>query len=244
MIKINMLQNYDLKGVTIIEGFPGVGLVGPMAISYIIDKLGMKYIGYIDSDGFPPIVSIHESKPMPPVRVYYSEKNKVVTIFAEFPIPIELVHELSNNIYDFIKEKQIERIISIGGIPGKNPEDETAYVIASNADLVKDAEKYGLNPVIEGVSTGVSALLLQRSSITNTQDTNILIPVDPNIIDPKYAELAIKSINKLLKLNIDTSELEKEAKDVEAKVRDLIKKGKETQDAHKRLTSEGPSMYG
>lgn len=244
MIKINMLQNYDLKGVTIIEGFPGVGLVGPMAISYIIDKLSMKYIGYVDSEGFPPIVSIHDSKPLPPVRIYYSEKNRIITIFAEFPIPIELVHELSENVYNFIKEKQIARIISIGGIPGKGQEDETAYVIASSADLVRDAEKEGLNPVIEGVSTGVSALLLQKSSTTNIQDTNILVPVDPNVIDPKYAELAIKSINKLLKLNIDTSELDREAKEVEARVRDLLKKGKETQDAHKKITNEGPSMYG
>ena len=244
MISIKVMQDADLKGSTLIEGFPGVGLVGPMAISYIIDKLGMKYIGYIESDDFPPIVSIHDSKPLPPVRLYFSEKSRLAAIFAEFAIPLNLIHELSDKIYEFITSNQIGSIVSIGGIPGKDQQDETVYVIASNSDLLKDAEKAGLNPVIEGVSTGVSALLIQKASIANIQDTNVLVPVDPSIIDPKYAEQAIKSINKLLKLNVDVNELDKEAKEVEAKVRDLMKKSRETHETYKKAVTSGePSMY-
>ena len=66
MINIKILKKKDLKGYTLIEGFPGLGLVGPMAISYIIDKLGMEYIGYLESDDFPPLISIHHKTPMPP----------------------------------------------------------------------------------------------------------------------------------------------------------------------------------
>jgi hypothetical protein len=44
-----------------------------MAISYMIDKLQMKYVGYLESESFPPLVSIHKSEPMPPIRVYCRE---------------------------------------------------------------------------------------------------------------------------------------------------------------------------
>ena len=44
MINIKIFKKKDLKNYTLIEGFPGLGLVGPMAISYIIEKLGMDYI--------------------------------------------------------------------------------------------------------------------------------------------------------------------------------------------------------
>ena len=75
-------------------------------------------------------------------------------------------------------------------------------------------------------------------------DTNILVAVEPSIIDPKYAELAINSINKLLKLNIDVTELEKEAKEVNERIQEMIKKNKETHDNYKDAVSHGaPSMY-
>ena len=245
MIDITLTQTVDLKGATLIEGFPGVGLVGPMAISYIIDKLGMKYIGFVESDDFPPIVSIHDSKPLPPVRVYYNDKNRLVAVFAEFAIPLGIVHELSDKLFGFVSENKITSIISIGGIPGKDAQGETVYAIASSPELMRDVEKAGLNPVIEGVSTGVSALLIQKAANSDVHDINVLVPVDPSVIDPKYAEQAIKSINKLLKLDVDVSELEKEAKDVEAKVRDLLKKSKETHENYKKTVSgdNGESMY-
>ena len=62
MLEIKLLKGASIKGYKLIEGFPGIGLVGPMTISYMIDKLKMEYCGYIDSDKFPPIISIHEGK--------------------------------------------------------------------------------------------------------------------------------------------------------------------------------------
>lgn len=215
-----------------------------MAISYIIDKLEMKYVGYIESDDFPPIISIHSGKPYPPVRIYYSEKKKIVATFSEFAIPITLVKELSDKLFDMVKEKQISQIISIGGMPAKTDDDKTIYAIASTQDALKQAQKEGMNAVVEGVSAGVSALLLFQACVSNIPDINILVPVNPSIIDPTYAELAINSINKLLKLNIDVTELEKEAKEVDAKIRDMLKKSKETHDNYKNAAGPGaPSMY-
>src|SRR5438445_6904398 len=102
MIEIKMIKQVNLKGCTFIEGLPGAGLVGPMAISYIIDKLSMEYVGYLESSEFPPLISIHKNEPMPPVRVYYSEKAKIVTMFAEFAMPIELIYQLTEAVYKFV----------------------------------------------------------------------------------------------------------------------------------------------
>ena len=243
-MEIKFVEDVDLKGATLIEGFPGLGLVGPMTVSYIIDKLGMKYIGYIESDDFPPIISIHGGKPYPPVRLYYSEKKAILATFSEFTIPIALVKELSGKMFAMVKTKQISRVISIGGMPAKPDDDKTVYAIGSTPDALKQAQKSGLNGVVEGVSAGTSALLLFQASAEKVFDINILVPVNPSIIDPEYAELAINSINKLLDLNIDITELEKEAKDVEEKIRDMLKKSKETHDNYRNAGGYGPaSMY-
>jgi uncharacterized protein len=246
MIEIKLIKEVDMKGATLIEGFPGIGLVGPMAVSYIIDKLDMDYVGYIESEEFPPLVSIHNSQPLPPVRVYYSNKKKIAAVFAEFSMPVSLASPLAEKIYAMFKSNEMKDIISIGGMPSKGvPDSSVVYAIASTKEGMKNAENEGIKPVIEGVSTGVSARLLLLSSFDSIPDTTILVPVDPSIIDPKCAEFAIDSINKILKLNIDVTELENEAKEVDAKIRELLKKSKETQDAHKTsLGSSGTqSMY-
>jgi len=244
MIEIKLFKQLDFKDYTLIEGFPGAGLVGPMTISYIIDKLQMQYIGYLQSETFPPLVSIHKGEAMPPIRVYCAEKEKLLTIFAEFAITIELVSEMSKTVYDFIRKNNITKIYSIGGIPAQGENDKTPFVISSDPAILKSAKDNGMKPVEEGVATGVSALLLMKASMDKLKDTNIMVPVQQNIIDPLYAEIAINGLNKLMNLNIDVAELDKEAKMVEAKIKTLVNKHKESLESHKKAIDDtGPSMY-
>ncbi len=246
MIEIKM-QKKNLDGYTFIEGFPGAGLVGPMAINYLVEKLGMENIGYLESDRFPPLISIHDDVPMHPVRIYISEKLKLVTIFAEFAIPIEMTFELSNAVYsDIIKKGGVDRVVSISGIPTQQEEvPKDVFGVASSKKLVKEViEKNGLKPIGDGMATGVNALILGMAMNDNMDDINILVPINPALIDPEYAVLAIKSMNSILGVDIDTAELDKEAKLVESKVKDIIKKTKETHETYKKsLDDTGPSMY-
>jgi uncharacterized protein len=243
MIKINLFEKVNLSGYTFLEGFPGAGLVGPMAISYIIEKLPMKYIGYLESDKFPPLIAIHGERPLPAVRVYMHDRTKVVTVLAEFAISIDLTYEMVECVYNFIKEHGISEIVSIGGIPSQQQDQDSqiVFAIASNDVLKKEAAKAGLRQVGEGVATGINAMLMLKTIMDGVPDISILVPVDPNILDPKYAELAIMSLNKLINLNVDIKELDREAKEVEAK----IKENKDIQEAHKKAVGDdsGPSMY-
>ena len=242
MIEVEIDKGQSFKGYTLIEGFPGIGLVGPMTISYIIDKLQMKNVGYLHSKDFPPLVSVHKGQAMHPIRVYCSDKDKIVTIFAEFAITLDLVSELSDVIYKFIQDNSIKKICSIGGMPAQG-EDKRPFAV-STSGAAKALQNAGFRPIMEGVATGVSALLLIKSADDGLEDISIMVPVEQNIIDPAYAEIAIEGLNKLLNLKIDVEELDKEAKAVEAKIKDLINKHKETNESYKKaIDSTGPSMY-
>ena len=244
MIEIKLFKKVDLSKYTFIEGFPGIGLVGPMAISYIIDKMSLEYVGYMESTDFPPLISVHDTRPMPPIRVYVSQKYKIVTIFAEFAVPLELVYDMTNAVYGFITDNKISGIFSISGIPvlsstGMN----SAMVVASRDNELKLALKVGLKPIKEGVATGITALLLKRSALDGFPDTSIMVPLDQNMANPKYAKVAIEALNSLLGLGIDTEELTKEAKEMEEKLKELMKRHAETHESYKKAIDEGPSMY-
>ncbi|MCL4371924.1 PAC2 family protein [Candidatus Marsarchaeota archaeon] len=257
MLEIKLLSNKSIDGYTIIEGFPGAGLVGTMAVSYMVEKLSMEYFGYFDSQAFPPLVSIHDGIPMHPVRLYVSHKYKLIAIFAEFAIPAEMSYMVASKIIEFVKANKISQIISIGGMPSQgkteeledgNPEAKSdpnsVYAIVSDPKFAADLKKNGITEIKEGVASGISALLIIAAAALKIDDINLLVPIDQNIVDPAYAEYAIKSVNKLLDLNIDITELDKEAKEVEAKIKALIKKNKESHEGYKKATEDaGPAMY-
>ncbi len=248
-MEIKMLKKVNLDGYAFIEGFPGIGLVGPMSISYMIDKLEMEYVGYLESSTFPPLISIHKGTPMPPVRVYCSAASKVITIFAEFSMPLDMVNEITETVYAFVKKNGIGTIYSIGGIPMGVPsapgsQKKSVFGICSKKSLESQVVKAGMTPIAEGVSTGVGAMLLLRSTLEGLDNINVMVSVQPGIVDPIYAETAITCLNKLMKLNIDIGDLDKEAKAVEAKISEIINKHKESHESYKNAASDlGPSMY-
>jgi uncharacterized protein len=243
MIEIKLFKNYDLKGYTLIDAFPGVGLVGPMAGSYIIEKLKMEYIGYIDSNEFPPIAAIHYGVPMFPSRVYKDDRYKLIIAISEFVIPAASVFELSRELLAFVRKNGLSKTISISGMPSQKPSG-VAYITSPDPSVIKKAMKLGLKTISEGVVAGVGAVLMTNSSQFNVESMNILVEVNPQIMDPKYAEIAILGLNKLIDIDVDLKDLEEESKIVEAKMRDMLKKVKETPEHYnKAAEATGPSMY-
>ena len=48
------IKKVVLKSPIIFAGFVGAGLVGPLSVGHMIDKLKMKEIGYLRSRHLPP----------------------------------------------------------------------------------------------------------------------------------------------------------------------------------------------
>ncbi len=245
MIQIRLLKEQNLKGYTLLEAFPGVGLVGAMTGSYIIEKLKMEVVGRIESDYFPPITAIHGAIPMFPARIYKSDELKMILFMAEFTIPPNLINQLSQETLSFARKYGISKIVSVGGLPSNKPTDKI-YVTSSDPGIAKTAVGRGIKPIEEGMIAGVSASLLNYSKDYNIPMLDILVEVNPAIMDPRYAELAITGLNRILNMNIDLEELHKEAKLVETKIRDMVKKLKEHQDQMNTTPPAPPtdqSMY-
>ncbi len=244
MIEIKTYEPPNVKGYTLIEGFPGAGLVGPMAASYLIEKLGMKKIGYIESDLFPPIAAVHDSEPMHTARLYSDAKNKLVVVLSEFTVPQSVIYQLSNELLSFVRKNGIVKIISIGGMPSQSPGDN-AYIISTDSEATRKAVQKGLKQVHEGVIAGVSALLITGAKEFGIPTTDLLVEINPLVMDPKYAQVAIEGLTKLTGISVDLGELEEEAKEVESKVRDIMKKAKDSREHYRKASEEssGPPSY-
>ncbi len=123
-----------VEGYTLIEGFPGMGLVGTIAVKYLSEKLGCKEVGYIESESFIPIIRVHNGLPVHPSRIYVSDRYKIVLLVSEQIVPQIFTDRLSNAIADWIQRKKIKRVISLSGIkalPAKEGK-QRVYGIASD----------------------------------------------------------------------------------------------------------------
>ena len=62
-IEFHITAKPKLRKPVLVEGFPGLGLVGTISASYLIEKLKMEPLGYITGDQFPPLAAVHNRRP-------------------------------------------------------------------------------------------------------------------------------------------------------------------------------------
>jgi uncharacterized protein len=235
----------NLDGYTLIEGFPGMGLVGTIAVKYLSEKLECKEAGYLESEYFVPIIRVHNGLPVHPSRIYVSDRHKVVLLVSEQIVPQVYTERLSNSIVDWIQKKKIKRIISLSGIRAlpEKAGKEIVYGIASDEGSKKMLNKYNVEVIKEGITSGITALMMLEFKDRALEAFSLLGNVQI-AADYKASAALIEKLNEMFSFNIDTAPLKKEAKETEKALLEHLKQLKQLSTSAKKL-EPGPQtpMY-
>ncbi|MFH0955346.1 MAG: PAC2 family protein [Candidatus Micrarchaeota archaeon] len=232
----------DLRGYTLIEGFPGMGLVGTIAAKYMVEKLEFELIGHIDSDFFIPLIQIHKGLPLHPSRIYANDDLKMVIFISEQVIPRQETYGMARASIDWYKEKGIGRVISLAGINTGNANDKKIYGIGSNPKTIKLLEENEIEVIQEGITTGITAIILLELDHENIDAFSIMGPVSIGT-DYKASAGLLEKLSKILKLEINTAPLLKEAKQTESELLNQMQKLRESSDTMQKTEDHGPAMY-
>ncbi len=208
------LKKLELKRPVFIVGFPSVGLVGSIATTYLSKLFDFSFVGTFKSSKLAPLAAIHDYEPLPPIRIMVSKKYNIVLITSESSIPLSLSQDMADLILKIFKEVNGSLLITLGGIT--LGEDENAvYFIPSTKKAKQLAISKRVGKVIkDGATTGVTALLLIYTSLKNIDAITLLAEANPDFGDPKASSNVLKALSKLLDVKIDTSLLDKEAKEL------------------------------
>ena len=103
------------KNATIIEGFPGFGLVGTISTEYLVHELKAEMIGYVHSEELPPMVAIHESSVVRPIGVYYAEKQNLVILHVMTNVK-GFEWDVGEIVLELAKEIDAAKIVCIEGV--------------------------------------------------------------------------------------------------------------------------------
>ena len=210
------------KSPTIIEGFPGFGLVGTIATEFLIKHLKAKPIGKIWSDDLLPLAAVHDAEIVEPLGIFYDKQHNLVILHALSAVR-GLEWELTNSLIQLCQDLKCKELISIEGI-GSQEESLRTFYYSMNPSTRKSLEKIGLQPLREGMVIGVTgALLIKRRDLASC----IFVESHVGIADSKAAAKIIEILDKYLGLKVDYKPLLKAAERFEATLRTLVEKSKE-----------------
>lgn len=226
------------KNPTIIDGFPGFGLVGTIASEFLLEHLQMEKIGRIWVDELPAMIAIHQSKVVEPIGIFYNKKYNLVIIHAVSAV-IGMEWKITEKIMDMAKEMKAKEIISLEGIgsavPNENPK---VYYYSTKEKQRKKIAGTGAEPLKEGIIMGTAGILLLKSQLPVT---TIFAETHSELPDSKAAAKVIETLDKYLGLKVDYKPLLKQAEKFEEKLKELLVKGKKmtTESEKKRLSYVG-----
>lgn len=222
-MEIKLNKKID-KDSIIIEGFPGIGLIGTITTEFLIEHLNAEFIGHFEYDDFPATAAIHKGELIHPMGVFYDKKNNLVILHTILnSIGLEWkISEAIIKLYDKIKAKQI---ISIEGVSSANPlKNINMYYFSSNKKHSEKLKKMKLKPLVESIIVGVTSALLLKAE--KQEITCIFAQTTSNLPDSKGAAKVIEVLDKFIDLNVDIKPLIKQAKLFETKLKSLLASAK------------------
>lgn len=225
MAEIIEKKEVNFEGGTAIEAFPGVGLVGHIAGSYLISALDMEMIGYISSNKLPPLSIVYEGTIIPPIRIYHHDST--ILFIADVPLEPDAVHEITQEIAQFMHRKKIGKSVSLAGI-GTGKQGEKVYVAATEKELLKDEP---LEVLKIGSIMGASGSLLLECQRLKVPGIGLLAETIGNVPDPRASAMLVREIARILDLTIDVSPLLEEAEAVEERYEQMLEEMQRKEEA-------------
>ncbi len=232
-IELVKLKEIKPRNPVLIQGVPGLGLVGKIAASYLIRKFDAEKIAVIYSDYLPlpdgsSGIRINEGDIQPPSYDIYlvegSEKDMLVLTSEVQPIAFGQ-YKIGELVLDYSQELGVSTVITMGGyVPGSS-DIKGVFACTNNDNFMKRLKEVGVQPLMGGYVTGAAGLLVGLADLRGIVSACLLGTTSGAFPDPKASKMVLEVLDKLYNLNIDLEELEKEAEAAEEIIKEEIKLG-------------------
>ncbi|RLF41487.1 MAG: proteasome assembly chaperone family protein [Thermoplasmata archaeon] len=211
----------------LIEGLPGIGNVGKLAVEHLIDSIGAKKFAELYCKDFPPQVFINPDGTIELVKneFYYwkakkKEQRDLILLTGDYQgLSSQGQYELVEKILDLAEQFGVKEIFTLGGYGLGHEVDKPSVLCATtDKDLVKTMKKYGAvfrkNEPGGGI-VGASGLLLGLGRLRDIKGVCFMGETPGYLVDPKSAKEVLKVLMRATNLEVDLTALEDKAKEIE-----------------------------
>ncbi|MFH0861504.1 MAG: proteasome assembly chaperone family protein [Candidatus Altiarchaeota archaeon] len=248
-VVVNILERPELKNSILIEGLPGIGLVGKLAGDHMKDELKAVKFAEIISCYLPPQVNIQDDGTIKLVNMelYYWRGNRdLIFLVGDFQgITPDSQYKLAEKTLELAQQFDVKRIFTLGGLgTGAITSNPRVFGAATTKELVSEVEKYGVIFKGGGAIFGASGLLLGLAMPLGIGAVCLMGETHGQIIDAKSAEAVLTVLSKILDVKVNMEEIEKKAKQTEEQLNQMsrmITSHKKAQERQQQLLNESPT---
>lgn len=225
-ILIKQYKKPKLNSPMLIGGLPGIGNVGKIAAEYIVDKLKMQKLLEIFSQYFPPQVFVSEEGVTYLVRnsVYYKKlagRRDLLVLVGDFQgTTQEGQYELSYNTLEVLSKFNLKTIYTLGGYSmGKIVESPRVLGAVTDNSMISSLSSLGVVfPKGEpggGIIGSAGVILGLGKELFSIDGACLMGETSGFFADPKSALNVLKILSKIIKVDMDLSDMEARSQQME-----------------------------
>jgi len=214
---IKEVTKIEIKNPVLIEGLPGLGMVGGIAVNFLVKQLKAKKIAELYSPHFPYYVLVNKKGNVRLLRGVFSVwKNKsgedLIFLTGDSQAQtIEGQYDVADCILRFARKKKVKTIITIGGYRKEAENTPKVIAVSTNPSLLEIAIRaeaiasFAGNPIV-----GTAGLLLGMAKFEKIDALCLLGETRGYLPDPKAAKSILAVLQRILGIEVDLTELDKE----------------------------------
>jgi uncharacterized protein (TIGR00162 family) len=246
---IKELVTVELKNPILVEGFPGLGMVGSIATKYLVKQLKAQKLAVLHSPHFPYHVVVDKKGGARLLRgeFYYwknetGENDFILLTGDSQSQTIEGQFEVANSILDFAEKKNVKTVITIGGYRNEVEGTPNVVAVSTNPVLLKKAlDAKAVSSEAGTPIVGTAGLLLGLAKFRKMDAVCLLGETRGYLPDPKTAKTVIEVLQGLLEVKVDLTGLDEEierSKEILGKMQDIEKRRVQYMQKMRRVEEE------
>lgn len=216
MARIVTERDLRLDSPTLLEGLPGVGLVGKIAVDHLISTLYMAYYGACYCDGLPEVAVYREGERefKPPVRLYADADRDLIALQSDIPVSPDAAPEFATCLTGWFAESDVTPIC-LSGRPGQTDGPPEMYGVGTGG-AIEALDGVSIDrPPESGLISGPAGALLAAAAEQDLDAAGLVVQTDARFPDPEAARvLLVDGVAPLTGIEIETGSLVERAEDV------------------------------
>jgi len=232
---IHAKMKVELINPILVEGLPGLGSVGAIAISYVIKKLKARKFAELYSPFFPHHIIVDKDGNVNLLRAEFyflrgNGGNDLILLTGDGQAQtINGQYEMVSKILDFIQKYGVRTIVTIGGYYSAREGGKPRVICASTSpELQRKVLRAGAIPSPAGNPiVGAAGLFLGLARIRGIDATCLLGETTGYVPDPRAAKGVLMVLREILGLKTDLKQLDeviKKSKMVASRLAEIQKR--------------------
>jgi uncharacterized protein (TIGR00162 family) len=225
---IKEFSEFQPNNPVLIEGLPGLGLVGKIALRYLIKQLKAKKIAYLYSPHFPYFVLVNKKGNVRLLRgtfyYYQNPKGNDIILFTgdSQSQTIEGQYEIADCMLDFSAKYGVKTIATIGGYRIEPKEKPSVFIAATDPGILHKALDAGATLSATGSPiVGTAGLILGLSKFKKIDALCLLGETRGYLPDPQAAKSVLEVLKRTFNFDLDLKGLDDEISKAETMVTKL-----------------------